>query len=261
LIQVKSPDFNTGWNTRGVSYYSKDTDLLRFLDGNNRMRGDIVKEQCKKITELMDFAIAGGSDILCFPTMVIPEKMHDIFKERSITEDIIIISGFEYIQDDGCLNNVTRLYLPEDYPTQILENMEYKKIFASQYDPKMKTGDRVNIYKNTGFGTFTILNCFDYSNIGILNEIAKMNVNIIFVTSHNPAFRIYHNYATADSHRNYSYIIIVNSGDFGGSGIYAPIRYEGKLRVNNLLQGMKGKGEGVIIQLTFRTSQNRYNRI
>lgn len=250
LIQVKSPDFNTGWNKREVSYYSKDTDLLKFLDGNYRMRRDIVKEQVEKITKLMDFAIAGGSDILCFPTMVIPEEMHNIFEKRSITEDIIIISGFEYIydQDDGRLNNVTRLYLPKNYPTLSLENMEYKKIYASKYDPKMKTGDRVNIYTNTGFGTFTILNCFDYSNIGILNEIAKRNVNIIFVTSHNPAFRIYHNYATADSHRNYSYIVIVNSGDFGGSGIYAPIRYEGKLRVNNLLQGMKGKGEGVIIQ-------------
>ena len=249
LIQVKSPDFNIGWEKRRVSYYNRENDLLGFLNGNFQMRRNIVEEQVEKINRLINFAITGGAKILCFPNMVIPKEMDAIFKEKSIEEDVILISGFEYIRDhDGNLNNVIRLYLPEYFPDLSLEELESKKIFASKYDPEIKTGNRVNIYKNTGFGKFTILNCFDYSNLSILNEIAKRDVSIIFVTSYNPAFRLYHNYAMADSHRNYSYVVIVNSGDFGGSGIYAPRRYEGKLRVNNLLQGLKGKGEGIIIQ-------------
>ena len=249
LIQVKSPDFNIGWEKRRVSYYNRENDLLGFLNGNFQMRRNIVEEQVEKINRLINFAITGGAKILCFPNMVIPKEMDAIFKEKSIEEDVILISGFEYTRDhDGNLNNIIRLYLPEYFPDLSLEELESKKIFASKYDPEIKTGNRVNIYKNTGFGKFTILNCFDYSNLSILNEIAKRDVSIIFVTSYNPAFRLYHNYAMADSHRNYSYVVIVNSGDFGGSGIYAPRRYEGKLRVNNLLQGLKGKGEGIIIQ-------------
>ena len=250
LIQVKSPDFTIGWEKRRVSYYNRQNDLLGFLDRNFQMRRNIVEEQVKKINRLINFAITEEAKILCFPNMVIPKEMDAIFKEKSIEEDVILISGFEYCRDqDGKLNNINRLYLPpEKYPDLSLEERESKKMFTSKYDPEIKKGNRVNIYKNTGFGNFAILNCFDYSNLSILNEIAKRDVNIIFVTSYNPAFRLYHNYAMADSHRNYSYVVIVNGGDFGGSGIYAPIRYEGKLRVSNLLQGLKGKGEGVIIQ-------------
>ena len=177
LIQVKSPEFNTGWKNRDLSYSNRGNDILGFLDENFQMRRTIVEEQIEKIIKLMDFAIASGAQILCLPTMVIPKEMGKIFEQKSKNENVIIISGCEYIKDQENLVNVIRLYLPEGFPELDLESTQYKKIYASKYDPKkIKLGQKVNVYKHTGFGNFTILNCFDYSNLNIF-FLNKRNLN------------------------------------------------------------------------------------
>jgi hypothetical protein len=118
LIQAPAPEFN---NDRQV----EETNIIPFLDEDYRIRSDSVAKQEREISRLVERAIKeDGAQILCLPTIVVPEKMDDYFRCWCRKYGVIIISGFEFLEgENGAKRNVIRIYSPAKNNSVSMQNI------------------------------------------------------------------------------------------------------------------------------------------
>ncbi len=95
---------------------------------------------------------------------------------------------------------------------------------------------------------WTVLNCHDYTHIDIIRAIQQTGIELLIVVTYNAASRLFWEYAIADIHRLFCYVVIVNVAELGGSGVFGPIRQVGDeinagLTVGGQIFGVKGPGE------------------
>lgn len=94
---------------------------------------------------------------------------------------------------------------------------------------------------------WTVLNCHDYTHADLLKVIQATKVELIVVVTYNAATRLFWEYATADIHRLFCYVVVVNVAELGGSGVFGPFRQIGNeenagLSMGGQLFGAKGPG-------------------
>lgn len=77
---------------------------------------------------------------------------------------------------------------------------------------------------------WAVLNCHDYTHVDLIKIIQKYEIELLIVVSFNSATRLYKEYALADTHRLFCYVVIANSAEFGGSAVFAPFK---KVKTNN----------------------------
>ncbi|MES2784618.1 MAG: hypothetical protein V4684_04085 [Pseudomonadota bacterium] len=130
------------------------------------------------------------------------------------------------------------------------------KISLATEDIGVRAGNELNVYvsqdgADASAVSWAVLNCHDYTHVDILDALLKEKIEVLVVVSHNSATRLYWQYAIADVHRLYCYVVIVNIAEQGGSGVFAPIR---RLRGDKNAQfgaggqifATKGPGEFVV---------------
>jgi predicted amidohydrolase len=101
------------------------------------------------------------------------------------------------------------------------------------------------------FVSWAVLNCFEYTHPGVIGELEARGVEVVVVLTANIASRLYREYATADVHRLFSYVVIANIAECGGSGIYGPIRRRGaekgaQMTVAGEVISARGPGEVIL---------------
>ncbi|MFF2093112.1 hypothetical protein [Paenibacillus sp. NPDC058174] len=159
----------------------------------------------------------------------------DLFQEHSNKYNRIIIARLGYYKKHNVYTNSIVIITPAEEPVfhdQISFSVEDE-------DRKEKNGDLVrgssiHIF-HSPFGKFTVLNCHDYTDAGVMDLVVGEDLDFIIVSSFNPATRLYKEYALSDVHRLFSFVLLSNISNYGGSGIYGPIRRKGK------------KGEGITV--------------
>jgi predicted amidohydrolase len=95
---------------------------------------------------------------------------------------------------------------------------------------------------------WAVLNCHDYTNASLLLSLLEKRVELIVVVTHNNATDLYWEYAVADAHRLFCYVVIVNVAELGGSGLFAPFRRIGRernatFRAGGRIFGARGPAE------------------
>ena len=84
-----------------------------------------------------------------------------------------------------------------------------------------------------------MLNSHEYTHVDIIEALLRHRVELLVVINYNNATRLFWEYAAADLHRLFCFVIIVNVEEFGGSGVFAPFRRVGKER--NAQLGTSGR--------------------
>ena len=95
---------------------------------------------------------------------------------------------------------------------------------------------------------WAVLNCHDYTDVRILARLLEQHIEVLVIVTHNPATRLYWEYAKSDVHRMFCYVVIVNVAEYGGSAVFAPFRRLGEKRLASFsaggqIFGARGPGE------------------
>ncbi|HCF49653.1 MAG TPA: hypothetical protein DER60_05185 [Syntrophomonas sp.] len=169
----------------------------------------------------------------------------DIFQEQADSRQQIIITrlGHYLHAGSGAATNSAAVFTPGNDPViidQISFSEEDLKFYA---EGKLQRGKEVHIFF-TPIGNIGIISCHDYTNADILYEIARHDLEILVVSCFNPATRLFIQYALADIHRLSCFVIISNIANYGGSGVFAPFRYNGPKKASLSLGGAVAYTQG-----------------
>jgi len=183
-------------------------------------KSELLKAQAERIRKQLKRALLDNPNFILFPELSIPWDMQGELREWSIKEKVYIIGGLTYGPD---YQNMCAVFLPferDEVPFQ------YKVNRAPSEHENVKTGRRILIFKNSGFGTFVSVVCYDFTSLRISKEIRDHNVNIVFLPTLNRAVRLFDDIATAQCYTSYVYICLCNSAGsgLGNSGSYGPVQ-------------------------------------
>lgn len=92
------------------------------------------------------------------------------------------------------------------------------------------------------------LNCHDYTHVDLLRLIQESRIELLIVVTYNTATRLFWQYAMADMHRLFCYVVVANVAELGGSAVFAPYRRIGRdanaqFSAGGQVFGSRGPGE------------------
>ena len=191
-------------------------------------------------------------DFLVFPELFLPLGLEGELKIFAREFNTIIIGGVEYdpqpekLDDPQMARGVNRCFIYVPTGNGEVRRFQYDKLTRSQYDARtpaadgrgwgrftMIRGDRLFRFVYGEDWAFSVLICYDYSHFDIVHRINRdqsqaMPPEMLFIVAGNPDSQLYERCCMADSHRYYQYIIMSNIAQYGGSGIYAPLKTPGR---------------------------------
>jgi predicted amidohydrolase len=112
---------------------------------------------------------------------------------------------------------------------------------------------------------WAVLNCHDYTNADLLLRLLEKRIELIVVVTINNATDLYWEYAVADVHRLFCYVVIVNVAELGGSGLFAPFRRIGceknaTFRAGGRIFAARGPGAEISAPLDLKIGELRWLR-
>ena len=203
-------------------------------------------------------------NFLVFPEVFLPLNLERALTDFSRKFNTIIIGGIEYDRQadgttaDTVLGENRCLILVPGAGGEV-HRFTYSKLTRSQYDArtppsnvngdrgyfKLKRGDSLIRFVSDESFSFGVLICYDFSHLDIT---ACLNLHgrdvppeILFVVAYNPDGDLYRRCCIADAHRFYQYVVMCNVSQFGGSGVFGPVRPAGE-RQTVLHAGQNAQG-------------------
>lgn len=244
VVQLSSLDINDYLN----NYYciSCSENISSFID-KIQTHLQFLYTQLQKSGQRLDF--------LVFPELFLPLGLEPDLKAFARDNNTIIIGGVEYDPQPETLESpekavgVNRCFVYVPTCSGEVKRYQYNKLTHSQYDAllpangegaarhfRMIRGDRLIRFAYGDCWSFGVLICYDYSHFDIVHRINRdklhdMPPDMLFIVAGNPDTQLYERCCLADSHRFYQYIIMANIGQFGGSGVYGPLKTPGRRQV------------------------------
>ena len=183
-------------------------------------KNQLIKIQSERIRKQLERALLDEPNFVLFPELSIPWEMQDELREVAIKENVYIVGGLTYGTD---YQNACAVFPPFEIDKLPLQ---HKLNRAPAEDENVKTGNRIVLFKNSGFGTFASVICYDFTSLHIGREMRDHTVNILFLPTHNRAVDLFNDMATGQCYTLYTYICLCNSAGagFGNSASYGPVR-------------------------------------
>ncbi|MFC2146772.1 AAA family ATPase, partial [Acidobacteriota bacterium] len=202
---------------------------------------DIIEQQSERIRRQLKRALLDEPNFILFPELSIPWEMQDEIRKYAIREKVYIIGGLTYGPN---FENACAVFTPFKIDKMPIQ---YKLNRAPAEDKNVKTGNRLLIFKNSGFGTFACIICYDFTSLNLSREIRKHSVNLLFCPTLNHSVDLFDNMATSQCYTMYSFICLCNSAGSrsGNSASYGPLRVtgEGKLQQERIIGKIAGNQE------------------
>ncbi|NOQ33262.1 MAG: hypothetical protein GQ567_03560 [Methanosarcinales archaeon] len=168
-----------------------------------------------KIFSALEIAKYDGANIICLPELCLCEEWISEIEERY--PDMIVIGGSFYKDK----MNICPVIMKSDADT----HYQPKITPSRNEDPEMTgvgmvSGDAVYIYE-TRFGRFMVLICRDFDHL-LTRLVHRKNPDIIFCPAFNSASanKRFHNAAHLHVEKNPLYILIANTGKYGGTSVF-----------------------------------------
>lgn len=165
-----------------------------------------------------------------------------------LSADRAIVAGMGLLEDKtGKIRNITSI-------RSFGSTLDAIKCSLSSDDLDNHTdpGDEIHIFLpepgNVTAVRWGVLNCHEYTHPDYIRVLLEHRIEVLVVVTYNAATRLYWDYAFADIHRIFCYIVVVNIAELGGSGIFAPFRRIGgeehaRITKGGQLFGARGQGE------------------
>jgi predicted amidohydrolase len=197
-------------------------------------------------------------DLLAFPEVFIPRSFLGTLQSFSDRMGAIVVAGLDY-PDGGEETNANECAVIRPRASPVF----YRKITRSQYDAHrdnagnrmpMRRGHELLRFVNDQGRGFGVLICYDFSHTDLmwnLNLLGReMPLDLTVVVAHNPFGDLYRSCCIADAHRFYQYILMCNVAEYGGSGVFGPVRTSGARQV--ILDAGKGIEAIALAELNLR---------
>ena len=174
------------------------------------------KEMVKsKIFSGLDIAKNDGANIVCLPELCLFEAWIPEIKKKY--SDMIVISGGYYKDNKNTCPVIMKSKVNLIYQSKITPAAPEDK---EMWESGMIPGDSIYKYE-TQFGKFVILICRDFERFA--HYFRDIDVDFIICPSFNGAIDRFHIEANNHVTKNPSYILMANTGVFGGSSIFAQL--------------------------------------
>jgi len=174
------------------------------------------KDEVKtKVFSALEIAKYDGANILCLPELCLCEEWISEIEERY--PDMIVIGGSFYKDKMNICPVIMKSDADRHYQPKITP--------SRNEDPEMTgvgmvSGDAVYIYE-TRFGRFMVLICRDFDHL-LTRLVHRKNPDMIFCSAFNSASanKRFHNAAHLHVEKSPLYIMIANTGKYGGTSIF-----------------------------------------
>jgi hypothetical protein len=194
---------------------------------------NIIKKQTDLVKIQLERAMFDSPDFILFPELTIPWEMQGELRELAIKKNIYIIGGLFYSPN---FENACAVFSPIDRKPIPLQ---YKLNRAPKEDSRAKEGNQVIVFKNSGYGSFVALICYDFTSLQILQNLRRYNVNIIFLPTYNSATELFDKIGKSICYTLYAYVALCNVAEFGNTAGYGPLRmYDRKRLIQECVLGM-----------------------
>jgi len=161
----------------------------------------------------------------------------DLFREQADQQGQIIIARLgHYHTDGGETTNSVAVFCPGYEPVLVNQLSFSEEDYQYYARGKLHPGSEIHIFY-TPLGKMGVISCHDYTNADVIKQFSEYDIEILVVSSFNPATRLFMQYALADIHRFSCFVIISNIANYGGSGVFAPFRYNGPKKAAMTLGG------------------------
>jgi len=194
--------------------------------GLERPVGKATAEEVHALKKQLKQSRPNTLTVLAYDPAIVPCKKY--IRSRSRDKTIVALAGVQKGRNITYVASDVRFY-------------EQHKISLASEDRKDKisSGKEFHIFESDGAGSvrWAVLNCHDYSHADLVRKIQVERIELLVVVAYNAAHRLYLEYAHADIHRLFCFIVIANIGEMGGSGVFAPFRSIGREKNAKLSAG------------------------
>jgi predicted amidohydrolase len=202
-----------------VQFWVDENDYVSFHKKNYRFKESKVSNLKKRIINILrNCKEKRGVDIVVFPEISVPIAALQDIRRYCDKKHLYFIGGLEY---DEFFRNCSCVIIPKSADRDSIVYRCAKMNPAPGDHKRMKSGNHINCYLNTGFGDFTVLVCYDFTDIRIMQRI-RGYVDIVFVISYNQSVSTFSDRARDSCVNNYCYVLIANTAFYGGTCAYFP---------------------------------------
>ncbi len=209
-----------------------------FNDSLNSMKGkpNLSFERLNDINKVLNESLINKCNLVVFPEISIPLQWINIITDFSKKNDIGIIAGIEHFSDS---NNIVYNYVATILPFKYLVyqnafiDFRLKKDYSpseveqiagrSKYslpDKEMRDKDKLRIYEWKRV-LFSVLNCFELTDIA-KRSMFRGNVDFLATVEYNRDVNYFSNITESFARDVHSFIIQVNTSNYGDSRITQP---------------------------------------
>lgn len=182
---------------------------------------------------ILNQAIKNKCNIVVFPEISVPWQWTNMLRLFSIKTNIGIVCGLEHRADDEknaynysltilpCVNSKYQIDCFVDRRLKIHYSPEEKKLIKGRYY-KIPNKDKstIRLYSWKGLN-FTVFNCFELADIELRAQF-RGNVDFVVAIEHNPDIDYFSSIIESTSRDLHTFVIQVNSSNFGDSRITQP---------------------------------------
>ena len=183
-------------------------------------KAHLIEIQQERIRKQLQRAILDEPNFIVFPELSIPWGMQEDLQAFAEKHHVYIIGGLMYGPE---YENACAVFTPFK---DIVIPLQRKLYRAPIEDQRVKTGNKILVFKNSGFGTFVAIICYDLTSLELNNEIRRHDVNLLFLPTFNHAVHLFDDVSSGQCYILYTYICLCNAAgiNLGNSAIYGPVR-------------------------------------
>lgn len=221
--------------------------LLHRRSNDNTIRRD-------HLFEIINEAVRCKVDLLVFPELSLPLEWVPILSRKSADAGMAIVAGLEYyVCDDGKVINSVVTILPslQNKIKSALVKIRVKNYYApAEIDNIENHGLIPYVVKDSQYDLFhwkssyfSVYNCFELSNITD-RALLKSKVDFLVAVEFNADINYYSNIVGSWARDLHSYVVQVNTSQYGDSRIVCPKKSE----LANLLQIKGGRYPVLLVE-------------
>lgn len=211
----------------------------------------------------IEVAKSNNADFLVFPELFMPtEYVYSYLLPNSEEHKLIIISGIEWQHTQTSngkkyVNNQAVVTIPSTFSSNKRNQdgqatlINISKLYAAETEAKylnekgygFKNGNKIFLFESEALGNWAILICVDYLNLPI-QVLLQGKIQTLFIIAENKDVNYYLSLSDSLHRILFCNVIVCNSGNYGGSHAFTPLREHFKREV------FKAKGNNIDFAVT-----------
>ncbi|AIQ42922.1 hypothetical protein MKZ24_13705 [Paenibacillus sp. FSL R7-0297] len=226
--------------------------ILYYLDHNDGFKFSEPHLQLDSLDSILKVSEQDGAHFVMLPELFLPRRfLFSHIKERAVRYGSIIMGGLEYRAEPYPsptgkirLHNEAFVVIPDNlYQKRKIKNGNATVITIPKLHPapdeknllsghgfEFINGNRIYQFNSSKLGNFAVLICFDFLNLPV-QAILQSQIQTLFVLTYNTDVAGFISIADTMQRMLLCNVVICNTGYYGGSVAFTPLRDRNKRQV------------------------------